>query len=94
MTKVMTRRMIWRKVAGAFDENPNSIVGLCAVYRDIAGGGESSIYGRMNNLRGAMKIKSCYWWPCNAEHAPLRATFAGLMAAMTDRERDQLEPGL
>lgn len=92
----LSRRVIWRKVAESYDARPVSTRGMCSSFNVVAGLPllHSPIYRRIARLGYEMGATPTYWWPCDAKHAPLRATFAALMAAMTDRERDQLEPGL
>jgi hypothetical protein len=64
--------------------------GLCyALYKVSTGNLMVSI--RMRDLN---PTDDYYWWPLTQTGDALRATFAGLMAAMTNRERDQLVPGL
>src|SRR3990167_4751019 len=99
----MTRTQAWRTVAEAFGTLPERRTerqrgfvlsggfGLCYAINELDPDG--NIYGQMANLGDAMGCAG-YWWPLLPEHDGERALFAGLMAAMTQRERDMLEPGL
>ena len=52
---------------------------------------EHPTYATMISLKLAFGIGTAWWWPCKApEWDAERATFAGLMAAMTQEERDYL----
>lgn len=105
----MTRTQAWRKVAEAFDtswdlrtdrQRDMTQEGLCGALAMAGHWAEGSIIVRMNDLRTNMGMLNIWWWPArgNPEWSPEcdaeRATFAALMAAMTQRERDQLVKGL
>ena len=103
----MTRTHAWRKVAEAFGTPPEQRTeeqrqvtryGLCF-------GLEVLGFGWMVILQLQQKLLITGWdlrgnrdgaflWPRRPRYDSERALFAGLMAAMTQRERDQLEPGL
>ena len=94
----MTEQQAWRIAAEAFD-TPRDLrnidqqdltqLGLCSAVCDNV----AFIYLLMRDVGDAMGCEK-WWWPirrrlkwtpdCDAE----RATFAGLMAAMTDEERE------
>ena len=97
----MTRTQAWRKVAEAFGtprekrtEDQLSITrhGLCAALDCFPS--RSDPYRQLYALIQAMGHDWIDWWPYTRRGDVERAFFAGLMAAMTQRERDQLEPGL
>ena len=71
--------------------------GLCFATSRIAGNpGASVYYSRLKLVEPGL----CYWAPIMGNrdfrfrHDFIRATFAYLMAAMTDRERDAIVEGL
>ena len=96
----MTRTQAWRKVAEAFgtlsedrtpEERKLTSCGLCwAIYSLTS---DSTIYDQTARLGTLMKAP-LFWWPYSTTGDAERALFAGLMAAMTQQERDELEPGL
>ena len=105
----MTRTQAWRKVAEAFGTPPEqrtgrqveltgrletgvSIGGLCWGIH-VLEGYRHGIYVTMLRLGNGFGHHR-FWWPRTHGYDGERALFAGLMAAMTQRERDELEPGL
>jgi hypothetical protein len=99
----MTRTEAWRHVAEAFgtprelrspEQREITILGLCYALVKVLGIPHdewSHVYAPMGNLGEYFGCDGT-WWPKGADEE--RATFAALMAAMTQRERDRLEPGL
>ncbi|HBH96942.1 MAG TPA: hypothetical protein DDX89_04005 [Candidatus Omnitrophica bacterium] len=97
----MTRTHAWRKVAEAFGTPPEQRTerqkmltgcGLCCGIATSDGTffNKPTIYTQLHHLADGVWS----WWPQRPEYAGQRALFAGLMAAMTQRERNLLEPGL
>ena len=94
----MTRTQAWRKVAEAFGTPPEqrtseqagrTFGGIClAMIRCGQDSRPIVAFGHSMGLWG-------WWWlRLDRDVDSERALFADLMAAMTQRERNQLEPGL
>ena len=104
----MTRTQAWRKVAEAFElprekqsgmQREAACNGMCyalAIYHKMPALERRSAYKPLEELADEFFSDCrCYWWKVHDRDASAeRATFAGLMAAMTQRERDQIQKGL
>jgi hypothetical protein len=92
----MTRTGAWRTLAIAFDTPRDK---RTVLQRDIT---ESELCWGLLNLEHpsgwaqlrSLQSRAGFWWPRNAAGDLNRAVFAGLMAAMSQRERDRLVKGL
>ena len=102
----MTRTQAWRTVAEAFGTPPErrterqqalvppARFGLCYALKGVLCIHGDAVHRQLGRLRDAMGGGKSYWWPPSPHYDGERALFAGLLAAMTQRERDMLEPGL
>jgi hypothetical protein len=91
----------WRLVAEAFDtpwehrtatQRAATQYGLCWAICYYTGSWKW--YLLLGRLRHKFGIPATLWWPLERRYDGERAIFAGLLAAMTQRERDRLERGL
>ncbi len=95
----MTKRQEqWMEVGMAFEMHTRvADRGLCKALREV-GGYDNGTPGRLREAHGGEY--AVYWFPTSFhphyrhEYDYLRATFAFLMAAMTDSERDAIVEGL
>ena len=92
----MTKRQEqWMEVGMAFEEDPRSCDGLCHQLHGATG--SYRYFGIIRRLlpNDERRFKgSEYWLNFETTDQLIRATFAYLMAAMTDSERDAIVEGL
>jgi hypothetical protein len=96
----MTRTQAWRTLAEAYSTPPERRTrfqekvtrnGLCHGLSTL---GVPDAYRMLRALGDEMGVWG-YWWPLRCPQGDgCRALFAGLMAAMTQKERDRLQRGL
>lgn len=89
----MNRTKAWRTLAIAFDTpRPERTV----LQRNLTASGLCWGLMKLNQRRCLMRLfkKYGFWWPRTVAGDANRAVFAGLMAAMDQRERDKLVKGL
>lgn len=98
------RSQFWREVAEAFDTPAKQRTprqrciarsglcwGICCAADITDPSAERDVSRAMRNLGDAMGIHTAWWWPIGRRRADKeRATFAGFLAAMSQRDRDRL----